>query len=104
MVAWSGFAAGPLAWAVSTQASYAWVSLKCSDGVRPTTLIALTFAFFALGGTYLSWRSVRDVDAVDIPLRTHRFIANLGIGTGLLFTLVILFQLAATLIFVGCER
>jgi hypothetical protein len=101
---WSGFAAGPLAWAASTQANYTWVTLQCGNGTRITTWIAVAFACFAIGGAYLSWRSIDAVEGVGIPLRTHRFIAKLGMAMGILFTLVILFQLAATLIFAGCER
>jgi len=106
LTAWSGFALGPLAWAVSTQANYSWATLRCNEGIRFTSLIALVLALCAVGGAALSWRALRQVDAspAEAPRkpRTERFVASLGIGFGLLFALGILFQLAATFIFSGC--
>jgi hypothetical protein len=108
LAAWSGLAAGPFGWALSTQANYAWVTLRCQSGGVAAVWVALASALLAVLGALVSWRSLRHVETAPALLprkpRTERFIAMLGVGLGALFTLVILFQLAAALVFGGCER
>ena len=59
-----------------------------------------------LAGAFLSWWALSDPDHGVTPpetMHTRRFLAGMSLGIGLLFALVILMQLAAGLIFGGCE-
>ncbi|SFQ06750.1 hypothetical protein SAMN03159463_05528 [Mesorhizobium sp. NFR06] len=105
-VSWAGFASGPIAWAVSLQVDYAIADLQCHSGFRPTALFSLLATGAALAGIALSWRALRDVGfGISPPLhaRTRRFLAGTSVGIGALFALAMLVQIAAGLIFSGCE-
>lgn len=106
-VSWADFASGPTAWAVSLQLDYAIVDWQCYTGVRPTVLISLLAALAALAGITLSWRAMRDASfGISPPLqaRTRIFLAWTSVGVGALFGLAMLAQMAAGLIFSGCEQ
>ncbi|MDX8449949.1 hypothetical protein [Mesorhizobium captivum] len=105
-VSWAAFASGPTAWAMSLQFGYAIANWQCDAGFRPTALFSLLAAMVALAGLALSWRALRDTGfGISPPLhaRTRRFLAGTSLGIGALFILVILAQMAAGLIFSGCE-
>ncbi|RWA94566.1 MAG: hypothetical protein E5V92_02295 [Mesorhizobium sp.] len=105
-VSWAGFASGPTAWAVSLQLDYAISDWQCHAGFRPTALFSLLAAAAVLAGIALSWRALRNVGfGISPPLhaRTRRFLAGTSVGIGALFALAMLAQIAAGLIFSGCE-
>jgi hypothetical protein len=102
----AGLIAGPGAWAVSTQAGYAAMGFICSSqGSGWIFLAAALLASVSLGGAYVSYTTLA-------PLRIHNdaeghpraLLAAIGIGTGVLFSLVIALQGIAALAFTGCER
>jgi len=107
-ISWAGLAAGPGAWALSTQANYALATPQCLFGVFPVPWIAMLLALAALGGTWLSLLAYRQAEAAPAAglrkPRTEVFLALIGIGAGLLFAIVILLQAYAGMVFTGCER
>ncbi|MCA0015767.1 hypothetical protein LB561_30135 [Mesorhizobium sp. B292B1B] len=105
-VSWAGLVTGPTAWAVSLQLDYSIAYWQCSAGFRPTALFSLTGAAVAALGALASWRAVRDPrhgTSPPLKARTRAFLAKTSVGIGALFTLVMLAQMAAGLIFSGCE-
>jgi hypothetical protein len=104
---WGGLAAGPGAWAVSTQLNYALVDWQCAHRAPLIPLAALVLALFAWLGGALSWRVWRRGGASFKPERqidTERFVAMLGMLAAALFSAVILLQGAASLILNECMR
>lgn len=105
-VSWAGLVSGPAAWAVTLQVDYSTAFWQCHAGFRPTALFSLIGAAAALSGALLSWRAVRDRKHGTIPpeaARTRAFLASTSTGIGALFTLILLAQAVAGLIFSGCE-
>jgi hypothetical protein len=105
-VPWAGLAAGPGAWAVSTQFGYSIASWQCTAKIYPSPWFSALSILIALAGAALSWRAVSDPDHGISPpetMRTRRFLAGASAGIGVLFALVMLMQMAAGLIFGGCE-
>ena len=105
-VPWAGLAAGPAAWAISTQLDYSIVSWQCTAKAYPSPWISMLAILIALAGAALSWRAVGDPGHGISPpetMRTRRFVAGASAGIGALFALVMLMQMAAGLIFGGCE-
>ncbi|WP_050385540.1 hypothetical protein [Bradyrhizobium pachyrhizi] len=105
---WAGVALGPAAWAANLQGVYAISHLACEKamwgGVALSTLLVLA----SLAGTVISARAVRRragtewSDSAGGGPRT--FMAWLGVGTGVLFALVIADQLLAALVISPCLR
>jgi hypothetical protein len=115
MAAWTkrglpsaGLYAGPIAWAVSTQANYALVPWVCASKVPAIPALALLLVGISLFGGFLSWRAYaagrRDPSPTRRDGRPHRFLAAVGTLLAVLFALVIAVHGAAGLAFDGCER
>lgn len=107
-LSWAGLAAGPGAWAVSTQGNYALAAPQCLMGVYPVPWFALLLAIVALAGSVMSLLAYRrtmldPADGARKP-RTEVFVSLLSLGLSLLFMVVILLQAYAGLVFTGCER
>jgi hypothetical protein len=105
----AGLYGAPAAWLVNTQLNYSLVSWICASDVQLVPLVALGFALVSLAAGYLSWRAWRSsppLPSADDPgsARPHRLVAGVGTLIAVLFTLVILLQGAAGLVFNGCER
>ena len=107
---WAGLAAGPGAWAASTQGNYALVPWVCAHHSSLVPIVAVLLALIALAGAFVSWLSwngeaveVIDVETSVVP-RPRSFLAAVGVFLGVLFALVILTQGAAGLVLNGCER
>src|SRR3954471_21617836 len=58
-IEWAGLAAGPAAWAISTQGNYSLLAWICHWKLSPVPPLALVLATVALGGAALSWRAWR---------------------------------------------
>lgn len=106
-LAWAGLAAGPAAWAVSTQLNYAIVPWACSRGVASTVIpgIAAVLIALILAGGLLSWRAWRATppEQREVGGAPHHFLGALGMGLAALFGLVIALQASGVLFFTGCE-
>ena len=105
----AGIFAGPVAWALSTQVSYSLVPWTCAHQIRVIPVISLVLALVSLAGGFLSWQAFRTssiTPAVDSTGggRPHRFVALMGIGIAILFTLAIVMHGSAALVLHGCER
>lgn len=106
-ISWGGLAAGPGAWAVSTQLNYTLVDWQCGHGFPAIPLAALVLVLLAAVGGALSWRAWHHGGASFKPERaidTERFLAMIGILSAALFSAVILLQGAASLILDECVR
>jgi hypothetical protein len=105
----AGLYAGPAAWFISTQASYALVPWVCASKVPAIPLVAAALVILSLFGGFLSWRAFASAsplphaDATGAG-RPHRFVAAVGIMMAVLFALVIAVQGVAGVVFNGCER
>ena len=105
---WAGVALGPLAWGINVQGIYALAHLSCETTRAGGTIISAALAVVALIGTAISARAVHRgagaewADAQGGSART--FMAWLGVGSGVLFALVIANQLAASLMISPCLR
>jgi hypothetical protein len=105
---WAGVALGPLAWGVNLQGVYAFAHFSCEKTRMSGAILSAVLIIVALAGTALSARAVGRgagaewTDAQGGGPRT--FMAWLGVGTGVLFALVIANQLAATQMISPCLR
>ncbi|WP_214474968.1 hypothetical protein [Mesorhizobium sp. dw_380] len=105
-VSWAGLVSGPAAWAITLQLDYSIAFWQCHAGFRVTALFSLIGAAAATAGVLLSWRAVRDRrhgTSPPLKVRARAFLARTSVGIGALFTLIILAQMVAGLIFSGCE-
>ncbi len=105
----AGIFAGPVAWMIDTQANYALVPWVCATQIRAVPMVAVAMLVVSFAGAFLSWRGYASRGGMRNPDdalggRPHRVVALVGIGTALLFALVIVVQGAAGLVFHGCER
>lgn len=105
---WAGVALGPLAWGINLQGIYALAHFSCETTRFSAAIMSAVLAGTALAGTAISARAVRRGagaewrDAQGGGPRT--FMAWLGVGSGVLFALVIANQLAASLMISPCLR
>jgi hypothetical protein len=97
---WAGLAAGPASWAVSTQANYAVAPATCGRHLAATAILSAILALIAFVAAALSYAAWRETQGAP----TARFIAGLGMWSGLMFGAVIAMQGVAGLILSGCER
>ena len=105
---WAGVALGPLAWGINLQGIYALAHFSCEMTKLSGTIMSAVLAAIALAGTAISARAVRrgiGAEWTDAQGGGPRaFMAWLGVGTGVLFALVIANQLAASLMISPCLR
>ncbi|MBB4380490.1 hypothetical protein [Bradyrhizobium sp. SBR1B] len=105
---WAGVALGPLAWGINLQGVYALAHFSCETTKLTGTIMSAVLVVVALAGTVISARAVRRgagaewTDAQGGGPRT--FMAWLGVSSGVLFALVIVNQLAASLMISPCLR
>lgn len=96
----AGLISGPAAWAVSTQLNYVLAPWQCANGLYLVPWIALGLAVFAALGGAISLRQWRNESAGA----SLSFAAAVAALISALFTLVIVMQGFAGVIFSGCER
>lgn len=105
---WVGVVLGPAAWAINLQAIYAMTPQACARPSLATVILSIAMAIIAGFGTLMSLRAIRR-DALSEWAearggRARNFMAWLGVGSGIIFALVILNQLAAALMISPCLR
>lgn len=105
---WAGVALGPLAWGINLQGVYALAHFSCETTRLTGTIMSTVLAVIALAGTAISARAVRRGAGFEWTNAQgggpRAFMAWLGVGTGVLFALVIANQLAASLMISPCLR
>src|SRR5437868_10426510 len=96
---WAGVALGPLAWGINLQGVYVLAHFSCESTRVSGAILSGVLAIVAFAGTAISARAVRReagaewADAQGGGPRS--FMAWLGVGSGVLFAVVIANQLAA---------
>jgi hypothetical protein len=105
---WAGVALGPAAWAINQQAIYAMSPHACAKPSWATIILSIVMAIIAACGTLISRRAIiREAPAEWAEAKggsAQNFMAWLGVGSGVIFALVILNQLAAALMINPCLR
>jgi hypothetical protein len=86
---WSGILAGPIAWAIDLEASYALVHWTCFtrriDVLHAISVGALLLTALGAGISWIAWQHARALPADDDEIARARFMAMLGMWTALLF-------------------
>ncbi len=105
----AGLFIGAFAWGMSTVIGAAYADYSCALRIAITGMLAAAALVLTLIGGLLSWRSSRLLQAINVspamPARNARiFFARIGIMAAAVFGLAIVFQLAASGVFSGCER
>jgi hypothetical protein len=105
---WLGLALGPAAWGVNLQIIYAITPHVCTKPSSAMIVLSIVMAIIAASGSLISLRAIRRDAAAEWTEaqggRARNFMAWLGVGSGVIFALVILNQLAATLMISPCLR
>lgn len=95
---WAGIAAGPIAWAISTEFNYASAGWQCAHSTNVTLPVGAVLALAALGGAFISSRARRQENG------NGHFLAVIGMGLGLLSAAIVLTQGAAGAVVNACVR
>jgi hypothetical protein len=105
---WLGVALGPAAWGINLQAIYALTPLVCAEPSSAAIVLSIVMAIAAASGSLISLRAIRRDAAAEWTEaqggRARNFMAWLGVGSGVIFALVILNQLVAALMIGPCLR
>jgi hypothetical protein len=105
---WAGVALGPAAWAINLQTIYAITPYACAKPTSATICLSIVMALIATSGTLISWRATRRHAPAELVEtqggHARNFMAWLGVGSGAMFALVILNQLAAAVMISPCLR
>jgi hypothetical protein len=91
---WTGILAGPIAWGIDLEASYALVHWTCTtqrvDVLHGISMLAL---LITAGGAVVSWLALQEARRAQMDdgseLARARFMAILGISTSVLFAMAI---------------
>jgi hypothetical protein len=104
----AGLFIGAFAWGTSTVFGTAYADYSCALRIAISGMLAATPLLLTLIGALISWRSSRLLHAINVspamPARNARIVfARVSIMAAALFALAIVFQLAASGVFGGCE-
>ena len=105
----AGLFIGAFAWGISTVLGPAYADQNCAMRMMISGGLAIAGLVLVVIGALLSWRSSRLLQAIDVspamPARHARmFLAHISIMASGIFALALLYQLAAAIVFNGCER
>jgi len=107
-ISWLGLIAGPLAWALDEEISYALAGWSCQGQHRLLThFVSAAALALILAGAMLSWRDWhrREVGTADNqPPSRARFLSLGGFLLCLLFGLAVVFDTVAKFYFDPCQR
>lgn len=108
-IPWAGLAAGPIAWWLNAQLSYALLNWACNTSLNPAPVLATVFAAISIGGAYLSWRAWSrylgpGIQVPDTDGYPGYLLCGLGVATGVLFAAVIIMQGIAGMFLDPCLR
>jgi hypothetical protein len=111
-ILWVGILAGPVAWLVHFQTSYALVLWVCAHGHESILhVVSLLCVIGALAGAAVAWRefnarqqsTARRMEEEE-PITRSRFMAAVGMMNSALFALVIVAQGIPSFIISPCAR
>ncbi|WP_448190845.1 hypothetical protein [Azospirillum sp. sgz301742] len=97
--AWAGIAAGPAAWFLDQQVTYALAPWACAGYRWAIPVVGAVCALIALAGAGVSWRAHGSAASND-----RRFVGGMGMWIAVLFLVAIAGQTLAAFVFTGCER
>ena len=105
----AGLFIGAYAWGMSTVLGPAYADQNCAMRMMISGGLAIAGLVLVIVGALLSWRSSRLLQAISVspamPARDARiFLARISIMAAGIFALALLYQLAAAIVFNGCER
>jgi hypothetical protein len=104
----AGLVLGPACWALNTQLNYSLLEWACSRGANPVPLIAGAFALLSLAGALWSWLAWQRLHGPSTRFnndgRPYHLLSELGIGSGILFAVVIGMQGVGGLLLEPCLR
>ena len=92
---WTGILAGPVAWALDLETSYALVKWTCAAGTeRPFQLMTVAALALTAAGAAVSWTALQHTSGDTpedggLPRQRARFMAILGLASCALFALTI---------------
>jgi hypothetical protein len=94
---WAGLVGGPTAWALNTQLNYALLPYACKFSFNIVPLVAAVFAFISFFSAWLSWLAWHRYRGPIFPIPEHDgrprdLLCGIGVGSGILFGLVIFLQ------------
>jgi hypothetical protein len=107
---WLGLLLPPAAWAFHVQAAYLASEYGCLGGTFAWNhVITIAAAALSIAGGATAFSEWRDAgakleDESEDRASWHRFIGQLGMGAGALFTLTIIAQWLPTIMGVSCEK
>jgi hypothetical protein len=101
---WSGWLLVPLAWLVQLVLAYALVPWTCGRRSHVLQyLVAAGMLLVAISGLTLAWRAVHASDRRSMPSQTRQFLAQAGLGLGIMFLLAMVALAIPTLVLRGCD-
>ncbi|HEY4113501.1 MAG TPA: hypothetical protein VGM17_05510 [Rhizomicrobium sp.] len=105
----AGFFFGGVGWAFSTLVGFDYAFPSCARQMMASGIVAIIGLVIAAAGALVSWRAARVLQAINVapamPARhTRIFLARFGMLAAALFGFAIVLQLAAALVFTGCEQ
>jgi hypothetical protein len=108
---WTGLLAAPTAWFVQLCGAYALGAFRCGAPRGPLHAISAACLVVAIVDALLGWRAWRasrdphaEGSVLDAPEQRRRFLAELGLMSGGLFTIVIIAQWIAITVLDPCPR
>jgi hypothetical protein len=99
---WSGIFGGFIFWYAAHDLGFYYSAYNCFHRWILPTIHLIAF----VGGLICVWLSYRAMSSSESPTIPggRDFMARVGVGAGSIFTLVILWQGIAAIIYSGCER
>jgi hypothetical protein len=102
----AGWVIGPAAWAVNTELGQILPSAHCATAPPVLGVSSVVGLLMALATAFLSWRTGGNAGRTSPTSHaraTDHFIGTVGALLGLVFTFVLIFQAAASVVLVPCE-
>ena len=95
---WIWLSAGPLAWAISSEANYALAGWQCEHNINVTLPLAIVLGLMALGGAMGAGRAMKSETG------TGRLLGVIGLQLGILSAAIVFTQGAASAVISACAR
>jgi hypothetical protein len=97
-VHWTGVAAGPVAWATSTEFNYATAAWQCAHSINLTLPVGTVLSLVAVAGALISAWLLRAESG------SGHLLAGIGAGLNVLSAVIVLTQGLASVVVNACVR